>query len=724
MELHDYLRILRTHAKVMIAATVIGALFGGLVSFLNRPEPVSNVPAPYLASIDLTLVSEQGRRDLADRLSDLISTTAQAEITIDNPAADRSPVDYAQLLLSDPVREAAARTLDQEASAFDGRIEATADPETITVTLEGDGRRAARQEMEAVIQAFREVVSTGNPMDASARILITTQTPNADVQTSAGYTESRMPTYAALATSDVVLAPTARNTRVSLEDLRAAVSVKVEPDTTILTIDVTDPPSSTMATQVLAAVQESLEEAIASVESTPVDFQDLGSSAGGTGSSVRVLSNTVSEPSVMIGEDGPIPTPTVSGALTTLAGESPISLAPSTAAVLEPLSEDEQARINELVETGQDDGTSITITPVTQISGIADSPLNASTVRVTATGNTPQEAAAFAEAAVAALEQRVATTTDPEPWPLQLVPNALVATSEVVETTTTAQSSATDRTTVNIILGLLIGLALGVGYAFFMASRDRTIYGPRQLVDATGEPAFGVIPTSNLTTGWAAQHEHDLGGEGYRALRSNVLLGLKDTTVLALVSPVAGTGTHTVGINLAISLAQSGSRVCVVETALSQPRLAALLGTQAAPGLADVIEIGADLDNSIQQVPSLGFDVLTAGTSTNDVTDTLTSRKLKDTIDDLRDRYDVVITLCAPAVESPEASAVTPLSDATLILIRVASTSMTDLEITARVLLQVNTKIAGIIANDVPHEHTDQWRRYLPVANPQPDDAA
>ena len=66
MELHDYLRILRTHAKVIIAATVIGALFGGLVSFLNRPEPISSVPAPYLASIDLTLVAEQGRRDLAD----------------------------------------------------------------------------------------------------------------------------------------------------------------------------------------------------------------------------------------------------------------------------------------------------------------------------------------------------------------------------------------------------------------------------------------------------------------------------------------------------------------------------------------------------------------------------------------------------------------------------------------------------------------------------------
>lgn len=60
-------------------------------------------------------------------------------------------MDYAQLLLSDPVREAAAGTLDQEASAFDGRIEATANPETITVTLEGVGRRAARQEMEAVI---------------------------------------------------------------------------------------------------------------------------------------------------------------------------------------------------------------------------------------------------------------------------------------------------------------------------------------------------------------------------------------------------------------------------------------------------------------------------------------------------------------------------------------------------------------------------------------------
>ncbi|HEY7824387.1 MAG TPA: CpsD/CapB family tyrosine-protein kinase, partial [Acidimicrobiia bacterium] len=402
------------------------------------------------------------------------------------------------------------------------------------------------------------------------------------------------------------------------------------------------------------------------------------------------------------GNNTGIPTAVIASTLTTLAGEVPTTLAPSITAIVEPVNDD------------------VTITRITEVEGNAESPLNEVTVRITGRGSTPEEAAAITESAATALGERVAATTEPEPWPLQLVPTALVPTGEIIETTTDP-SQPVDRTTTNIILGLLIGLALGVGYAFLMSSRDKTIYGPRQLVEATGEPAFGVIPTSKVTTGWAALSEHDLGGEGYRALRSNVLLGLKDTTVLALVSPTTGTGTHTIGINLAISLAQSGSSVCVVETALSQPRLADLLELNSAPGLAEAITSTADLDASIQRVDALGFDVITAGATTNDVTDTLTSRALHTTIDQLRERYDRVLLLCAPAVESPEASAVTPLSDATLIIIRVASTSMTDLEITARVLLQVNTKIAGIIANDVPHEHTDQWRRYLPMSNPQQD---
>ena len=723
MDLQDYLRILRTHWKVIASATVIGALLGGLLGFLNRPDAEPADVTPFASTVDLTLLSEKGRRDLADRLSDLTSTTARADLAIENPNPDRTAVDYTQRLLSRETRERAAAATDQQVEDFDGRITATANPETetITLTVEGVGSEATTQETEALIAAFDEIVGMGEPMDSTGEFLITTQTPNPDLQTSAGYTESRMPTYAALATSNAVIDPAARELGIGADELRTALDISIKPSTSIMMIGVlggSGLPDSADPTQAISAVAENLQSAIESIETTPVTFQDLGASSQDTGTRVRTLALSVSEPQVLANADGSIPPATIASTLTNLTGEIPTTLASSTAAITDPLSTDELEQLSAEVAS-ETDSISVDITPLTQVEGITDSPLNATSIRLTARAASAEAAEQLAAAAVGTIEDRIAASEEPQPWPLALTPTPVVAITEVTASTAAAAAAPVDRTTTNIILGLLIGLALGVGYAFLMSSRDKTIYSPRQLWEATGEPAFGVIPTQPPASTWAAVDEHDLGGEGYRALRSNVMLGLKDTTVLALVSPVTGTGTKTVGVNLAISLAQAGSRVCVVETALSAPTLAEQLSAQQVPGLANVITGQADLGSSIQRIESLGFDLLTAGETTNDVTDTLTSKAFGETIDQLRERYDTVLLLCSPAVESAEASAVTPLSDATLIIIRVTQSSMTDLEITARVLLQVGTKIAGIIANDVPHEHTDQWRRYLPMGNPQ-----
>ncbi len=131
-----------------------------------------------------------------------------------------------------------------------------------------------------------------------------------------------MPTYAGLATSDVVLTPAAQQSGVSESDLRNALSVRIEPDTTIQRVGVSGMFGPSDSVAIVNQVVNSLQSEIRSIETTPVDFQNLGSASEDTGTRIRSLSLTTSEPQIVIDANGVIPAATVTSTLTTFGGRA------------------------------------------------------------------------------------------------------------------------------------------------------------------------------------------------------------------------------------------------------------------------------------------------------------------------------------------------------------------------------------------------------------------
>lgn len=729
MDLDDYLRILRKHWRVLIATTIAGATVGGLLSLINRPEAIPANNLPFASNVEVTLLSERGRQLLADQIAQRVFTTVTTDLDIDGGDPDMSVVDYVQQLLADDVTDAAAQLTEQDPQDLRSRVEATTQAETGTValTVSAASEAAAQQDSAAIIEAFRSSLEQGDAAENSSQVLITVTSPNPNLETDAGYTQSRMPTYAALATSEQVLSPVATAQNMSEQDLRSSVSVRIRPDTNILLLSVSGSEKVPSAQMVLDALVLQLRAEIQDIESSPVRFQYLGPANGNMGVSVRSLDQQVDLAEFTATNGNGIAPEIITALLTDLIAQNPATLGASLAPLTETLTDAHwQSGATATGFSGAiPEPSALEIRPLAEVAGTAETPWRPMSVVVTGRGNTQEEADAIAATAAASLQQRLTAGSEEQAWPLSAVPSPVVTTSALtVVDASSAASPTPDRTATNVVLGLLIGLALGVGYTFLASSRDKTIYSPRGLIEATGEPAFGVIPTNQSTDGWAAVTEHDHGGEGYRALRSNVMLGLNSAKTVCLVSPTHGTGTHTVGMNLAISLSQAGLRVCIVETALTDPRIAESLGMSNTPGLADVLTGDTDLASAITSDSSVNLDVLPAGSTNRDAADALTSPELRDTLEQLRGTYDAVIVLAAPAVEGPQASAVAPLCDATLIIIRVGATTMTELEITARVLLQVSTRIGGIVANDVPEEHSTQWRRYIPMSTPTSDTPA
>src|SRR6185436_8372466 len=140
-----------------------------------------------------------------------------------------------------------------------------------------------------------------------------------------------------------------------------------------------------------------------------------------------------------------------------------------------------------------------------------------------------------------------------------------------------------------IPVAIVIGLALGIGLAFFIEYLDTSVKTIDDVERALQAPVLGVIPQnvgSLLEEGPDSPH-----AEAYRVLRTNLLFGRKDSSMntLAVVSGGAGEGKSTTIFNLATIFAQNGAKVLLVDSDLRRPSLHKLLNVSNSAGLTNLL---------------------------------------------------------------------------------------------------------------------------------------
>ena len=125
----------------------------------------------------------------------------------------------------------------------------------------------------------------------------------------------------------------------------------------------------------------------------------------------------------------------------------------------------------------------------------------------------------------------------------------------------------------NISLGVMVGLIIGIGLAFFIEYLDTSVKTIDDVERALQAPVLGVIPQNvGLLHEEGADSPH---AEAYRVLRTNVLFSRKDPKLncITVISGGAGEGKSTTIFNLAIVFAQNGQRVLVIDSDLRRPSL-------------------------------------------------------------------------------------------------------------------------------------------------------
>src|SRR3954452_15267060 len=274
----------------------------------------------------------------------------------------------------------------------------------------------------------------------------------------------------------------------------------------------------------------------------------------------------------------------------------------------------------------------------------------------------------------------------------------------VVSGPTLNHSKVGPHRTLNIGLGLLVGLALGFTLAFLRLLLDTTVRTAEQVEAAIGASVIGSIGYEKAARRRPVILENQarsVRAEAFRQIRTNLRFADVDKPVHAIVvtSPSAGEGKSTVATNLAIVFAESGDKVLLIEADLRKPRVADYLGLERAVGLTNVLAGQVQLDDVLQKWGTGGLTVLASGSIPPNPSELLGSDNMRDLMVRLRERFDVIVFDTPPLLPVTDAAVASSLADGVVVVVRHGKSGVANLEQAAKFVRPVGPRVLGAGVN-------------------------
>jgi capsular exopolysaccharide synthesis family protein len=276
-------------------------------------------------------------------------------------------------------------------------------------------------------------------------------------------------------------------------------------------------------------------------------------------------------------------------------------------------------------------------------------------------------------------------------------------TAQVIDPAVPAGSPFAPRPKVNLALGGLLGLIVGLLLALALDALDRSVKTAAQAVESFRTVLLAVTPRSREVKDRPVP-EDSLSpvSEAFRTLRTAVRFIDPDRPLrtILVTSPVAREGKTTTAVNLAAALAQSGERVVLVDADLRRARLGATLGLESNVGLTGVVTRRVALDEALQQWR--GMTVLAAGELPPNPSEVLGSEAMARVIEALRDRADVVVFDVPPVLPVTDAVVLSTQVDGVVLIARYGQTQKAQAAEARRRLEAVGARVVGCVLNAAP----------------------
>ncbi|MCX5829546.1 MAG: AAA family ATPase [Deltaproteobacteria bacterium] len=302
------------------------------------------------------------------------------------------------------------------------------------------------------------------------------------------------------------------------------------------------------------------------------------------------------------------------------------------------------------------------------------------------------------------------------------------------------------KTGTNTILGTVLGLILGVVFAFLIETFDTSIAAIEEVEEFLGVQVLGVIPfvsveeiktllgddpdvslNEDKVRRYARLAAHFVPAstlsESYKALRTslNFVCTENDLKTILFTSSSPGEGKTSIVTNLAITMAQIGQKVLLIDGDLRRPVIAKLFGIEQIPGLTDVILGNYEWHNVVKSVTDLmmgrlsieeimktpGLDnlhIITSGTYSPSPSEIINSRAIGEFMDSIRKEYDIILIDAPPVLAATDAALWSSRVDGTALVYQVGKIARGALRRSKMSLENLKANVIGVVLNGLKAE--------------------
>ncbi len=263
--------------------------------------------------------------------------------------------------------------------------------------------------------------------------------------------------------------------------------------------------------------------------------------------------------------------------------------------------------------------------------------------------------------------------------------------------------------------GAVLGFAALAGLAVLLDFADKSFRTPDEIASDMGVPVLGHIPAMESLASSKKSNEaidasictihHSKGrvSEAYRSIRTGLFFSNRsgDLKVIQITSPVPGDGKSTLSSNLAVTMAQSGRRVLLIDADFRRPRIAKLFGFTGDIGMATVVAGSAELSDAIHDSIVPNLSVMPGGKRPSNPAELLSSQRFADLIKVLRDKFDIIVIDTPPLLAVSDPSAVAAVVDGVVLTMRLRRNVKPLANRAAKILESVDANMLGVVINGV-----------------------